>query len=349
MTLASASGSTSTPDLATSLHEALRDAIPGLTGVGGLKRLSGGSSHETWAFDATREHAGDPAPATLPLILRREFNHALFDMSIATECALLSRLHAAGLPVARPLTQGGGRDGPLATPFMVIERINGTDARKAMAARGPESLHRVSLGAALVAAQARIHALDAQAFTDLLPMPSAGLNRDIDRWAAIIAAAPRSGPSLALALDWLAAHDQPIEHPVIVHGDYKANNILLGPDDAPVIIDWELAHIGDRVDDLAWTMLWASGWDLVGGILTPEAYIAAYEQASGQTICRQRLHAAKIAALVKLAAIFFKGLEQPPGAPPPRPQLLMLGQAIPCIDQAILRLLMAPTRQERAA
>lgn len=42
--------------------------------------------------------------------------------------------------------------------------------------------------------------------------------------------------------------------PVVVHGDFAPYNIIVDPDDGRVraVIDWELAHRGHAVEDLAW-------------------------------------------------------------------------------------------------
>jgi len=41
---------------------------------------------------------------------------------------------------------------------------------------------------------------------------------------------------------------------VLVHGDYGPNNVLLDPATFQVtaVLDWEFAHLGDPVEDLAW-------------------------------------------------------------------------------------------------
>jgi aminoglycoside phosphotransferase (APT) family kinase protein len=58
------------------------------------------------------------------------------------------------------------------------------------------------------------------------------------------------------ATDPVLAHvgdgDRPLA--VLVHGDYGPNNVLLDPaaQEVTAILDWEWAHAGDRVEDLAW-------------------------------------------------------------------------------------------------
>lgn len=41
---------------------------------------------------------------------------------------------------------------------------------------------------------------------------------------------------------------------VLVHGDFGPNNLLLDPDSYEVtaVVDWEFAHLGDPIEDLAW-------------------------------------------------------------------------------------------------
>lgn len=49
---------------------------------------------------------------------------------------------------------------------------------------------------------------------------------------------------------WAHPHDGG----VLVHGDFGPQNVLLDADTAEVtaVLDWELAHLGDPVEDLAW-------------------------------------------------------------------------------------------------
>lgn len=313
----------------------LEEAVPELEDVRVLRRLTGGSSHETWAFDARVPDLGATAPA--PLILRREFDHALFEMSLETEFGLLSRLYDKGLPVPRPLFKAQG-DTALGSPFMIIERIAGLDTRKAMAADGEKD--RAEVGKALVAALVRIHAEQPAAVSDLLPGEAHDAPaRELQKWTAIIDRSGNRSVALKLAIRWLRANMRTVQQPVIVHGDFKANNILLREGRDPVIIDWELAHIGDRMEDIAWTMLWASRDDFVGGMLTPEQLLIEYERQSGMPLGRSDLRFWKLFSLVKLAAIFLKGLETSPDGAPPRPMLVMLAQALPCIEGAIAVLL----------
>ena len=96
-------------------------------------------------------------------------------------------------------------------------------------------------------------------------------------------------------------------------------------------------------------MLWSTPDDLVGGMLAPSEFLAEYERASGTAVDRSELHFWKLFSLVKLAAIFLKGIRSGPEDRSPRPLLLMLGQALPCIEEAMAALLCRGPRQDEAA
>lgn len=268
-----------------------------------LRRLTGGSTHDTWAFDL--EHGAKNKGQSAPLILRRNLGMESLDMPPQAEFALLRWLHDEGLPVARPLLcepEGGS----LSAPFVIAERIIGTDLRKALA-KGVAGRDRQAIGNELAELQARIHALDIAQCPQGVFEPI-DLAQEVQRWTdPLLSADSPAGPVMRAAIAWLKANTPPARYPSIVHGDFKANNILWSEAGSPAILDWELAHIGDPVEDLAWTMLWTTRDDIVCGLLTPEDYIAAYEKASGASVDRQRLFFWQLYALVKLCGILRSG------------------------------------------
>lgn len=276
--------------------------------VSGLRRLTGGSTHDTWAFDL---EYGDLEKGTAdthqnqPLILRRNLAHASLDMTPQAEFALLRWLHDEALPVARPLLcEPDG--GALGMPFVIAERIIGTDLRKALAAE-KAGAERAEIGGQLAGLQARVHALDISRCPDGT-LAKGGPSQEVQRWTSpLLEPGKVASPLLRAAISWLEVNIPALDRPCIVHGDFKANNILWSEAGAPVILDWELAHIGDPVEDLAWTMLWTTRDDIVCGLLSPQDYLAAYERASGAVVDRERLFYWQLYALVKLCGILRSG------------------------------------------
>ncbi len=305
--------------LSAGLDQVLSAHLGRLVTVAGLCRLAGGSSHETWGFVAT----GGEAP--VPLVLRQEFERGLLDTDIGAEYALLCGLHDAGIPVPEPWLCATD-DSPLGLPFMIMARVEGTDLRKDLA-HADHGRDVVALGRQAVELQARIHAVD----TARLPGLESewGPGHEVRRWSAVIDAAqknlerPDVDPLLATALTWLRVNEPAPVAPCLVHGDFKANNLLVSATGALTLIDWELAHLGDPVEDLAWTMLWRTEWDVVGGLHTVAGYLEAYAHLTGRPVDSDHLRFWRIFSLVKLWAMFITGMT----GDRVRPTLRLLGRA----------------------
>lgn len=290
-------------DLAHALAACLANGGYADAHVSGLRKLTGGSTHDTWAFDL--DYMADGARLSAPLILRRNLSTQSLDMEPQAEFALLGWLHDQGLPVAKPV-YCDHEGGVLGMPFVIAQRIIGTDLRKALA-QGRAGPDRRAIGAELASLQASVHAIDASQCPSGIfdPADPAG---EVRRWTApLLAGNTAASPLLRSAIAWLEANVPDVSRIAIVHGDFKANNILWSEQGRPVILDWELAHPGDPLEDLAWTMLWSTDDDIVCGLLSPDDFIAAYEIASGNQVDRHRLFYWQLYALVKLCGILRSG------------------------------------------
>jgi aminoglycoside phosphotransferase (APT) family kinase protein len=91
-------------------------------------------------------------------------------------------------------------------------------------------------------------------------------------------------PVFELALRWLRHHDPgPSEEVTLVHGDFRHGNLIIGPDGVRAVLDWELAHLGDPMEDLGWICV--NSWRFgeidkpVGGFGSREELFAGYESA----------------------------------------------------------------------
>jgi aminoglycoside phosphotransferase (APT) family kinase protein len=69
----------------------------------------------------------------------------------------------------------------------------------------------------------------------------------------------------------------------LVHGDFRHGNLIIGPDGVRAVLDWELAHLGDPMEDLGWICV--NSWRFgeidkpVGGFGSREELFAGYEAA----------------------------------------------------------------------
>jgi len=252
----------------------------GATGVSALARLSGGASQETWTFDIVR------ASGNVGAILRRAPPGYGASPGRAAgldaEATLMQLAHDAGLPSPRVLHVLTPED-ELGTGF-IMQRIEGeTIARKILRDEQFASA-RPMLARQVGEIAAGIHGLDVTKLPKLRQMTSSREIEDLEReyrsfeW-------PR--PVFELALRWLRDHDPgPSAEVTLVHGDFRHGNLIIGPDGVRAVLDWELAHLGDPMEDLGWICV--NSWRFgeidkpVGGFGSREELFAGYEAAGGK-------------------------------------------------------------------
>lgn len=280
-----------------------------------MRRLTGGASRETWSLDADIER-GDGRTETLPLILQRDTRGAPKQMSRALEFRLLQVAHESGVPTPEPFLLG---DASLGGEFFLVQRLDGETLPKRLMRDEQYAQARRALPAQLGRALAQIHTMpiDAPGF-DALQRPPDGVPAaawSIDRHEQIYRAiALEPHPAFELAFRWLKERmaltpGPPLPHGergsatgerkggrgeggawrdrVLVHGDFRMGNVLFDAGGMRAVLDWELAHVGDPAEDLAWVMVrsWRfGGGQPVGGIGTREEFFAAYEAAGGAPV-----------------------------------------------------------------
>ena len=100
-------------------------------------------------------------------------------------------------------------------------------------------------------------------------------------------------PTFEKSYEWLLANRPTRTATTIVHGDLRLGNVIVDDHGLAAAIDWELVHVGDPLEDLAWLCVkaWRFGAPLaVGGLGTIDELVAAYEAAGGRTVDRDTLH-----------------------------------------------------------
>ncbi|MFC5187595.1 phosphotransferase family protein [Actinomadura harenae] len=266
--------------LAVPLGEVLEERFgPGVR-VRGLSRGGGGASRVTCGFEAV---AADGAVA--PLILRLGTPGASASIPLVREAALMRAGARAGVPGPEVLAADGA-DGPLGVEFVVMERIVGeTIPRRIL--RDPalaDVLPRLAARCGeILAAVQRVPAGD---------VPGLDGGDQLDAWQGILAALPEPYPALEFALRWLGRNRPPARPPVVVHGDFRNGNLIVGPDGVRAVLDWELAHLGDPLEDLGWLCVraWRFGSEApVGGFGGYDDLVSGYERAGGGPVDRDAL------------------------------------------------------------
>ncbi|MFI5040580.1 MAG: phosphotransferase family protein [Acidimicrobiales bacterium] len=102
---------------------------------------------------------------------------------------------------------------------------------------------------------------------------------------------------LGLALTWLREHVPDFEGPkVLVQGDTGPGNFMYEDDHVTAIVDWELAHLGDPMDDVAWLSLRA----VQEPFTDLAARVAEYAELSGHPVAVDRLRYYRVLAEAKI-------------------------------------------------
>ena len=80
------------------------------------------------------------------------------------------------------------------------------------------------------------------------------MKQELDKWVKVIRDDSISiEPILEAGIRYLY-RNPPEEnaHQCLVHGDYRSGNFLYLENKVTGILDWEMAHIGNPLEDLAW-------------------------------------------------------------------------------------------------
>jgi aminoglycoside phosphotransferase (APT) family kinase protein len=248
-----------------------------------LHRLSGGASRETWSFDLV----GEGAPQGF--VLRRDPGAHAGWLERATEYRLLEAAAAGGVPVPRVRAQLGPDDG-LGHGF-VMERVEGETIPRRILRDDFCAPARPLLAAQCGTIAARIHAVD---IAELPKLPRQGAGKQIEQYTAMLEAFDEPHPAFELGLRWLADNAPPEPSPpVLVHGDFRNGNFIVGPDGIRSVLDWELAHLGHPVEDLGWLCVksWRFGVvdKVVGGFGDVAPLLDAYAAESGTRVTEEEL------------------------------------------------------------
>jgi aminoglycoside phosphotransferase (APT) family kinase protein len=238
--------------------------------IDSLQPMSGGASRESWRFDAVL-----PDGERVPLVLRRDPDGREDPAGRAREWEALRAAHAHGVPVPEPLWRRGGE--------LVMRRVEG-EAIPRRILRDHGAVHGL-LPDQLAAAAAAIHAIPLADLPELAAPDGHPALAAIDALEHELDAAGEPHPALELGLRWLRGHVPPRRAPALVHGDFRLGNFLVGPDGLTAVLDWELCHAGDPIEDLGWLCIrsWRFGNDdrPVAGVGTRSRLREAYAAAGG--------------------------------------------------------------------
>jgi aminoglycoside phosphotransferase (APT) family kinase protein len=278
------------PDAASILRDRLRDFIqaqePEATGieVENLTPLTAGNTRNAWSFDANWTAAGKPRSRGCVMLRKAEAGQ--LETPLIPEFEVIRALGETGVPI--PQAFWIDPEGKwLERPAFILERVAGTSDFPAL--MRPEGA-KISRGVAehLVEVAAQLHTADWQALgLDFLPATSVttAAAQQVEYWESLFRRHRlEPHPAIVGAFIWLKEHQPVADRITIVHGDFRYGNLLYEGDlqhegkRINALLDWEMVHLGDPVEDLTWAYraLWSPA-----GVMSLDEFAQRYTKASG--------------------------------------------------------------------
>jgi len=289
-------------DLATRLAAFLTEQMPEATDIriDELEPVSGGNARRAWWFDLV--YGVEDGHFDVPCIMLMQAEAGQLESNLVTEFRILAAVSGGGVraPRALWLDPDGSR---LGAPTIVMERVTGVTDILALRAPEPAVTNR-AVALDFAAAAAELHAVDWQAaglgFLGA-PTPQSVATEQITFWEAqFLKHRMEPHPVIVGAFAWLKRNRPVAERVALVHGDLRLGNFLYEDQRVTALLDWEMAHLGDPVEDIAWAYrtLWTPEMHL-----SLDDFIAHYQRAGGPPVHEQNLRFYRLFGEIKHAVI----------------------------------------------
>jgi aminoglycoside phosphotransferase (APT) family kinase protein len=282
--------------------------------VTNLSRIPGGASRETWMFDAT--WGGDGEEHAQSFVVRKDPPASLLETDRETEYAFYSAFWNTKVPVPRMRWLEPDAS-IIGGPFFIMDRILGCEGSTRATQAPPYLAVQAQLAENMYDILGAIATFDWRGSeverVAEAPTVDTAWRKELDHWEGIINAQEISPqPLIRAAIRWLRANPPPpAQRITVVHGDYRVGNFLYQQDGSiHGIVDWEMAHLGDPVEDLAWSFNESWWWakdGRPGGIVEKERAIALWERASGLKADPKALFWWEVFCHVKCQGIWITG------------------------------------------
>ncbi len=245
----------------------------------GLRRLHGGAMMESWRFESGKGAYVLRRAPSAEMMAEHPFGHDV-------EAEIIRQAVANGVRAPEVMLELQPDDG-LGTGY-VMRALPGTaDPRTILACDDPSGVLRECAGEL-----AKIHAIPRSAVPAGVPQRS--YSEMIEDLSVQFDATGRDRPTIALGLRWLRDNMPAPVEPVLTHGDFRMGNLLVEGSTLTGVLDWEMAHLGDRHEDLAYACMAVWRFGRVErpalGLGSLDDWIASYESAGGAPVDRSRLH-----------------------------------------------------------
>lgn len=297
------------PDMSRNLQGFLENVWQTPVRLSELSRLTSGLSWVTMGFTASLEDPGKTSK-TQKLILRIGDPKGLYAPYSAQPeyLALTSLFGIPNLSIPRAIAYSDDC-AILGAPFLITEYVTG-DALVPWSREdtGQDEKERLTVANDFVDALAAIHTFDwshspLTGLSGNVP-PSDIARHETRRWAKHAGLAEGLPLQMHYAMRWLESRSPVAEQVAVVHGDYRVGNYLQRKGRITAILDWELVHLGDPHEDLAWAglRLFSPGKTLIGGLIEREAFYERYCMRTGYSIRPEVIRYYEVFGMFKIVA-----------------------------------------------
>ena len=272
--------------------------------IDNLAPITAGNARQAWEFDVRWLDGGEERKVSCVMLRKAEAGQ--LETDLAREFRIVAALWGSGVPVARALWMDSeGRW--LERPSFIMEKVAG--ATDFFALLKPEAAERSrAIAQQLATIAARLHTLDWRKLgVDFLPAttPETAAAQQISYWESLfLKHRMEPHPVMVAAFIWLKEH-QPIARRIsIVHGDFRFGNFLYEEDRINAMLDWEMVHLGDPVEDIAWAYrsLWGPR-----AFLSLDEFVSRYTELSGISVDPDTLRFYRLLGEVKHSIISLTG------------------------------------------
>jgi aminoglycoside phosphotransferase (APT) family kinase protein len=243
-------------------HGAPHDTEPGSRAGWRAELIKGGKSNLTYRLtDGSHDW-----------VLRRPpLGHVLATAhDMAREYRVMSALAPTPVPVPAMVTLCEDSS-VIGAPFYVMEYVEGSILQRTRDVAKLTDNQRTALAGQLIDTLANLHDIDpAEVGLGDFGHPDGFLQRQVHRWSQQLEKSrSRDIPGADDLADELAARVPASQRAGVVHGDYRLDNVLVGPDQQiRAVLDWEMATLGDPLCDLGLLAVYAVPVSGVAGVIS---------------------------------------------------------------------------------
>ena len=271
-----------------------------------INKMSGGSSNEIWIIKYLDNNTEKK------IVFRRHYSgisekeNLYPPLSLSIESEVMVQAYKQKIPVPK-IIYNVDKDHELGESFF-MEFIDGITLGNKIVENRSVKLLKPNLASQCGEILGKIHSIPYQNIKDL--NTSTGID-EMRKYKNIYQDYSLNIPVFNLSFKWLEKNIPPVTNKCLVHGDYRNGNIVVSSSiGIKSILDWELLHLGDRHEDLAWICV--NSWRFgkiklpVGGFGLRNDFYRAYEQSSKKKLNKESLKFWEILGTLKWGIMCLK-------------------------------------------